>query len=105
MTRTYSPMRTLFQGLTGLKLLPSCLTVIVLSGCSGLKPFPADHIIEYDRKNKVCGYYKIVDPEHFKVEYEKDIPCPDVFGFSSKDMPNILNWAQDAQDYVRNNCK
>lgn len=77
---------------------------IGLSACNGLKPFPADHIIEYDNKNKVCGYYKITDQEHLKVEYVKDVPCPAVFGFESKDIANILNWGQDAQEYVRNNC-
>lgn len=92
-------------GLPGLKLLKIFLIGVMLSGCSGIKPFPADHIIEYDRKNKVCGSYKIVDPEHLKVQYEKDVPCPDVFGFSSKDIPKILDWAQDVQDYVRSNCK
>lgn len=81
------------------------LLAVFLTGCQSLKPFPSDHIIEYDRKNKVCGYYKIVDPEHLKVEYVKDIPCPDVFGFESKDIPKILDWAEDAQEYVRTKCQ
>ena len=85
---------------TALKLLPICLI-----GCAGLKPFPTSTLIEYDNKHKVCGQYQIVDLEKFRFEYVKDIPCPAVFGFTAKDIPNVLNWAQDAEDYARQHCQ
>lgn len=66
--------------------------------------FPTDTLIEYDNKHKVCGQYKITDPEHFKYEYVKDIPCPAIFGFTSKDIPKVLDWGQDMQDYARQHC-
>lgn len=93
-------------GSLAFRLRNGFLIVSVLSGCaSRLKPFPTDHLIEYDNKSKVCGYYKITDPENLKFKYVNDVPCPAVFGFESKDIPNILNWSSDALDYVKNNCK
>lgn len=86
-------------------LIVSSGLVSSLTGCASLKPFPTKYVYEYDRKNKVCGQYRITDPEHLKVEYEKDIPCIDIFGFSSSDIPKVLDWAEDAQEYVRVNCK
>lgn len=80
-----------------------CLTGTLIN-CSGLKPFPTKKIIEYDAKNKVCGEYKITDPENLKVEYVGDIPCPDTFGFTAQDIPKVLDWAKDAQEYVRTHC-
>lgn len=77
----------------------------LLSACSGLRPFPTDTLIEYDARFKVCGQYKIVDPENFKFQYVKDIPCPSVFGFTSQDVPKVLDWAADAKKYVRDRCR
>lgn len=77
---------------------------MLLSSCAGLKPFPTDKLIEYDAKFKVCGQYRITDPEHFKYVYVQDIPCPSFFGFTSQDIPKVENWAQDAQDYARQHC-
>ncbi len=82
-----------------------CSIGLSVSCCAGLKKFPTDTLIEYDHKNKVCGKYKIVDAENFKFDYLGDIPCPDVFGFTSKDTPNVLNWLQDAKEYARNHCR
>lgn len=78
---------------------------LLLSGCAGLKPFPADTLIEYDAKNKVCGEYRITDPENLKFKYVKDISCPSIFGFTSRDVPKVLNWATDAKEYVRSRCQ
>lgn len=78
---------------------------LLLSACSGLKKFPTDTLIEYDAVNKVCGQYRIVDFENFKFEYVKDILCPSTFGFSSKDIPAVLNWAEDTQAYAKQHCQ
>jgi hypothetical protein len=73
--------------------------------CSTAPTFPTDKIIEYDSKNKVCGLYKIVNFESYQVEYVKDIPCPDVFGFDSHDVPNVMNWLRDMKKYAETRCK
>jgi hypothetical protein len=86
-------------------MLSTCSIAILLSCCAGLKKFPTDTLYEYDAVNKVCGQYKIVDFEHFKFEFVKDVACPSVFGFSAQDIPKVLNWAQDAQDYARQHCQ
>lgn len=78
--------------------------ILLLSCCTAQRPFPAQYVHEYDSKNKVCGLYKITDAENLKFEYVKDEPCPDIFGFSAEDTPNVLDWAADMQDYVRANC-
>lgn len=77
----------------------------LLSGCAGLRPFPAKYLIEYDSKHKVCGQYEIVDAENFKFKYIKDIPCPSVFGFSESDIPKVNNWVRDAIKYAREKCQ
>lgn len=82
-----------------------CLIGLSVSCCAGLRKFPTETVIEYDNKNKVCGQYKIVDFENLKFEFVGDIPCPSIFGFTSKDMPKVLDWQKDAQDYARNHCK
>lgn len=85
-------------------LLPLLSFLIVNLSCAGLRPFPTDTLIEYDSKNKVCGQYKIVDPENFEFKYVKDIPCPDVFGFLSRDVPKVLDWEKDAKSYAKQHC-
>ncbi len=78
---------------------------LLLSCCAGVPKFPTEQLIEYDAKNKVCGQYRITDVEHFKFEHVKDIDCPSVFGFTAEDVPKVLNWAQDVQDYAHEHCK
>ena len=89
-------------------LISSIALTISLVGCAGLKKFPTDRIIEVDMKSKVCGEYKITDAKNLKFKWVRDIPfeqCPSTFGFTSADIPKVLNWAQDAQSYVEKNCK
>lgn len=96
----------LFFGHKRLGILhPRLLLALFLTACAGLPKFPTETIIEYDSKNKVCGQYKIIDYEHFKVQYVKDIPCPDVFGFSSSDISKVLDWAQDSIKYGKEHCQ
>lgn len=103
MRRTSKSTKKHKPGLIGFALLLTCLAVI-LSGCQGLRPFPVKEIIEYDTKNKVCGLYQIVDFEKRKIEFVRDIACPDVFGFRAKDIPKVLDWAEDAQKYAKEKC-
>lgn len=77
---------------------------LLLSCCTGSKPFPAQFIYEYDNKNKVCGQYHITDPVNLQVEYVKDLPCPAIFGFSSSDIPKIEDWARYEQEYIKEKC-
>lgn len=91
--------KLLMIALSKLSVLP-----IFLIGCAGLPPFPTQTLIEYNAKSKVCGQYRITDPEHMKFEYVKDVPCPSIFGFTSKDIPKVLDWADDAQEFARNHC-
>ncbi len=72
--------------------------------CAGLKPFPTKDVFEYDAKLKVCRQYVITDAEHFKFEYVKNIACISIFGFSSKDIPKVLDWGQDSQEYAKAHC-
>lgn len=101
MTITLRLMKMLKAVRKGFALL---LISLIVMGCAGLKPFPVRTLIEYDNKFKVCGMYEIVDLENLKYEYVKDIPCPSVFGFSSKDVPKVLDWAKDAQSYAKQKC-
>lgn len=89
-------------GLIVLLLLSDCL--IGSLSCAGLKKFPVDTIIEHDTIHKTCGLYRIVDYEQLKYKYEKEIECPDTFGFSSKDIPKVLDWGQDAVIYSKQHC-
>lgn len=86
-----------------LTLLLGFLIGINLS-CSSVPKFPTSTLIEYDAKNKVCGKYRITDPEHFKFEYVGDIQCPDIFGFTASDIPKVLDWGQDLIDYGKQHC-
>ncbi len=80
------------------------LLLIFLTGCAGLKAFPTSKLVEYDGKKKVCREYRIIDPVNLKFEYVKNIACPSVFGFTSSDIPKVLDWAEDAQTFVKERC-
>lgn len=76
--------------------------------CAGLKPFPTKTLLEFDPKEPICAEYRIVDEENLKYEWVKDIPfkqCPAIFGFSSRDIPKVLDWGQDAKTYAREHCQ
>jgi hypothetical protein len=87
------------------RCLLATLVLLVSTGCSSAPRFPVDHLIEYDSKNKVCGLYQIVSFDTFQAQYVGDIPCPDVFGFNSGDIPKVLNWMRDTKKYVGEHCK
>lgn len=83
------------------------LSLSVLASCSKLEKFPSDFIYEADVKFQVCGKWKIVDHERLLVEHVEDLPlsvCDGMFGFSSADMPKVLNWSRAAIDKIKNNC-
>lgn len=90
--------------LHGLRLLVIFSTVLLLS-CAGLKKFPTDKLIFYDVKANLCTEYKIIDFEHFKVSPQGDVKCPAVFGFTSEDIPKVLNWMDDALAYSKQHCQ
>lgn len=103
-------MKRLKLGLIELSLPSVYLTAsLLLSGCAGLKPFPEQTLYEFDPKTPpVCAEYKIVDEENLKYEWVKDIPfkdCPAIFGFTDKQIPNILNWGRDAKKFAREHCR
>ncbi len=85
-------------------LVAFALPLTCSMACAGLKPFPERYLYEYDAKNKVCGQYQIVDQQNLKYEYVKDLPCPSLFGFTSRQIPNVLNWARDAKIYAQEHC-
>ena len=70
------------------------LLILCLSACAGTPKFPARFLIEYDAKNGVCGKYQVVNPELLQFAYVGDVPCPSVFGFDSKDIPRVMDWAR-----------
>lgn len=83
------------------------LIALAAVSCTGLKKFPTDRIYEFDPKTPICAEYKITDYENMKYEWVQDIPfksCPPIFGFRDKEIPDVLNWAQDAQTYDREHC-
>lgn len=91
------------------KLLWIFLTATSLSACSGLRKFPTKYVYEVDLKDKVCGQYEItqVRPE-LAFRYVKDMSldaCNGVYGFSTRDMPDVLDWLDDAGDYAEQKCK
>ncbi len=90
--------------MTALMLLLICSTGLSLS-CASAPPFPTKNIIEYDSVSKVCGLYEIINFETYQVKYVMDIECPSVFGFSDKEIPNIMNWFRDIKSYVKEHCK
>ena len=95
------------------KLLKIYLTALVLSffvaGCGKKLPeFPARFIYEVDIQNKVCGKYKIVDPENLQVDFVEDLPlseCNGVFGFASTDIAPVLDWSRFAIEEMKKACK
>lgn len=73
------------------------MPLICLTGCAAPK-FPADFIYEIDLKTRTCGMYQIVDHKNIRIEYVRDVDpglCPTVFGFSSSEMPGVLDWVRD----------
>lgn len=88
-------------------LLPFlCLTGTL--SCSGLKKFPTDKLYEFDPKAQVCAEYQIIDFEKFKFKHVRDIAidqCPAIFGFTSSDIPIVLQWSEDAIQYSKQRCR
>ena len=99
---------TLLKEVSASRLPKIFLIAFAISGCAGLRKFPAKNIWETDMKAGVCGQYEIVDYENFKVRHVKDWPlskCHGVFGFSTPDIPKVLDWGMDAKDYAERKCK
>lgn len=75
------------------------IVLLSLSGCATLRPFPAKYLYEIDTIYGVCGKYVIVDPETLQYDYVEDLPlfqCNGVFGFSTEDIPKVLDWSEEA---------
>ena len=85
------------------------LLVCSIVSCAGLKKFPTERVWEYDRKAQVCGEYEILDYDpRLRFRHVRDVPlsqCPAIFGFTSSDIPKILNWAEDAVAYGKRRCE
>ncbi len=94
--------------MTVYKKLLLCLTVLSLTSCTGLKPFPAKYIYEIDLKNGVCGKYSIIDPQQLLFEHVSDLPlsaCDGVFGFSSDQIGLVFDWSKTAIEKFNERCK
>lgn len=90
---------------TELRLLSICL---IATSCTGLRQFPAEKLIEFDSKHRVCAEYKLVDKDKVRFVHVKDYPlneCPSVFGFTPVDIPKVIDWVDDAKAYAKANCK
>lgn len=84
------------------------LMAIALSGCSGLRKFPSDRLWEFDARENVCAEYRITDPEGFRFVHVRDVPrdkCPSIFGFTTVEIPKVLDWGRDAVKYGKEKCK
>ena len=83
-------------------------SIVVLTSCNESPKFPGKYIYEVDLKSGICGKYEIVNTKEMKVSHVGDFDlktCHGVFGFSSKDMPKIMDWSADIQKYVDQRCK
>jgi hypothetical protein len=103
-------IKKLPQGLIRFAELSIFLIAIVLflSGCENSPKFPAKFIYEVDLDNKVCGQYEVIDPVKMKVQHYRDLDisyCNGVFGFSSHEIPKVLDWGDDVRDWAKNKCK
>jgi hypothetical protein len=69
------------------------------SCATGLQPFPATFIYEYDPVTPICAQYRITSLEKLTYEWVQDIQidqCPAIFGFSAEDTPKVLRWGVKA---------
>lgn len=81
---------------------------LLLSGCAGLPQFPTKYIYEFDPKTPVCAQYEITNYETLTYKWVMDIPfaqCPALFGFTSTDVPKVLDWGRNAISYSKAHCK
>lgn len=80
------------------KIFLTALALSLLVSCNGNVPkFPAEFIYEADLQNKICGKYKVVNPETLQFEHVEDLPlseCNGVFGFSSTEIAPVLDWSR-----------
>lgn len=92
-----------------MRYLVFILMLLVLSGCAGLRKFPAKYVYENDLKGGVCGQFEITATRpKLQFKHVKDLPasyCGGVFGFSTGDMPKVLDWSDEAQNYAEKKCK
>lgn len=92
-----------------LRLICSIGVLSFTAGCAGLDPFPADRLWEVDLRSKNCGEYVISQSgENLSFRHLKDHPlseCPNVFGFSAKDIPKVIDWSEDAIRFAKRKCK
>lgn len=86
------------------KLLWICSTAF-LSACAGMPKFPSKDLIEYDAKLFVCRHYRIVKFDPFQFDGGEIIKCPSVFGFTSTDVPKVLDYIDAATAYGKANCR
>ncbi len=95
--------------LSAVVLLWTCsIVILLLSGCAGLRPFPTQHLYEFDPKGSVCAEYLITDASALKFSWVRDIPfaqCPAIFGFLTPDIPKVLSWGADSIRYGKTHCK
>lgn len=90
------------------QVLICSIVTVVLSSCAGLKKFPAKYVYEVDLGNKVCGQYEITAYRpKLQFKHANDLSlnsCNGVFGFSTSDMPKVLDWADAAADAAEKKC-
>jgi hypothetical protein len=57
---------------------------------------------------KACREYQITDYKRLQYKYVRSAPveaCAGTFGFRAKDIPDVLDWAEDAIEKCGGKCK
>lgn len=84
------------------------LILLIGTACNEAPKFPNVQVFETAKNPEtsayLCGEYKIVNPQEFKVEPVIDHPlsmCEGVFGFKLKDFPTVIEWAKATEKYYK----
>lgn len=85
------------------------LSLLSITGCNDpdlqIEEFPEDYYYKVSVSDQTCVQYKIVDKEKFQFVFDKEISmdsCPDVFGFTQRQTPFVLDWMEAMVKQVRN---
>lgn len=88
-----------------MKAILISLSFMILVGCnkSGFPDFPqAEYLYQVDADKIVCGKFKIVTVDPFKIEYVEDVPlinCDGYVAMPASDFLKILNFKNDAKEW------
>jgi hypothetical protein len=84
------------------------LSLLFLSGCASLEPFPVKNIYEYINSTKECYEYYVVNNDPLTVSDGKLVDVslcePSIMGFNSKDAGKVFDWIRKAQQVAKQKC-